>query len=216
MIDFNLKKPEKSSTIQIDSEFVKKSYDFVVNLLKEKLSANFKFHSIDHMREVLKYVEIIGNDYSFNEDDMNLLRVCAIFHDIGYLNVYKGHEEEGVSIAKKFLFENKINGSQIQIIANAILATKVPQNPKDIYSKILCDADLINLTYDNYFESAELLRQEWIKTGFAEMSEREFHENSVRFFKMHRFHTEYGKKVLNSKKKKVLQKIRKRLAEINE
>jgi putative nucleotidyltransferase with HDIG domain len=205
---------EISNTIQINSKFVKKSYDFVINLLKDNLSANFKFHSIDHMKEVLKYVEIIGGYYGFKEDDMNLLRVSAIFHDIGYLNAYIGHEEESVNIAKKFLVQNNISESQIQIIANAILATKVPQTPADIYSKILCDADLINLTYDNYFESAELLRQEWLKTGFAKMSEKEFHENSVRFFNMHNYHTEYGKKVLNSKKKKILYRIHKRLAEM--
>jgi len=208
--------PKISKTVQINSKFVEKSYDFVINLLKDKLSANFKFHSIDHMNEVLKYVEIIGGYNGFKEDDMNLLRVSAIFHDIGYLNAYKGHEEEGVDIAKKYLTKNKINESQINIICNAILSTKVPQKPKDIYSQILCDADLINLTYDNYFESAELLRQEWIKTGFAEMDEKAFHENSIRFFKKHNYHTDYGKNVLNSKKKKVLRRIKKRLSEIKE
>ena len=215
-MDYHSNCSVKLDVNRIDSEIVKKSYDFVVNLFENRLSSDFKFHSIAHTREVLKYVQILGKYKGFSEQKMNLLKVSAIFHDVGYINAYKGHEKEGVIIARKFLKKNKINEQQIQIIADAILSTKLPQKPKNLYSKILCDADLINLTYDDYFKNAELLRQEWIKTGFAEMSEKEFHENSVRFFKMHNYHTDYGRNVLDVKKKKVLQRIQKRLAKINE
>lgn len=215
MIDFNTKKSAKSNTVSIDAVIVKKSYDYVINLLKKELSANFTFHSIEHMKEVLKYVEIIGNYHGFKDDDMNILRVCAIFHDIGYVYVYKGHEEKGAESANKFLSQNNIDVTQIRIVIDAILATKVPQTPKDIYSKILCDADLINLTYDDYFESAELLRQEWLNTGFAIMDEKTFHHNSVQFFKQHRYHTTYGQKYLEPKKRMVLKRIKERINQLD-
>lgn len=199
--------------MEISEYTVQEAYDYVVHVLENHLSNKILFHSVNHMKEVLKYSEIIGKYMKLSKEELNIVKVCAIFHDCGYAYVYRGHEETGVDIATKFLAEQGVGNAPIQIVANAIFATKVPQNPVDVYGMILCDADLINLTYDNYFENAELMRQEWIMTGSAPMNELQFHKNSLNFFQNHHYHTPYGKTILTPKK----QKVRKRLlARINE
>ena len=85
---------------------------------------------------------------------------------------------------------------------------KVAQNPKDKLSEILCDADLMHLTYNNYFDLVEMMRMEWQFMGIAKMTIKEFHKNSVNFFNTHHYHSEYGRKVLEPKKEKNLNRIK--------
>jgi HD superfamily phosphodiesterase len=203
-----------SNKKKIDSDIINKAYNVTTDLLENQLPDTFRFHTVEHMKEVLKYVQIIGSYHHLNQDDMNILEISAIFHDIGYIKIYKGHEREGIKIARDFLEKEQVMESQIIKIEKAIMSTKVPQKPENLLSKILCDADLINLTYDHYFETAELMRQEWINTGFAKMNELEFHNNSLNFFKSHNFHTEYAQKYLQPKKKELRKRIQKRMLEI--
>ena len=90
----------------------------------------------------------------------------------------------------------------------AILSTKTPQNPKDQISRILCDADLMNMTFDDYFEQIDLMRKEWEKVWKAKLNSHEFHISSLEFFQSHEYHSKYGKKVLQPKKEQTEEKIR--------
>ena len=149
-----------------------------------------------------------------NQHDLNILSLCALFHDIGYVERYTGHEKASVLMAADYLNDKQIDSQLIKTISKAILATKVPQEPYDIYSRILCDADLMHLTYLNYFEQMELMRKEWILTGIRVLDEKEFHMNSVQFFHSHSYHTSYGKAILEPKKKSNLERIKKKITEL--
>lgn len=199
---------------EIDKNLIDEARVYVSNILDKDLPANCVWHTKDHTFDVLKNVELIGNYYNLNENDLNILRLAALFHDIGYVKRYKGHELESALIAMTFLQSNEINDSTIALITEAIKATKVPQQPNDLYSKILCDADLMNLTYENYFEQIEFMRQEWNLIGETSFTEKEFHINSLKFFDAHNFHTEYGKVFLERKKKANRKRIEKRIAEL--
>jgi predicted metal-dependent HD superfamily phosphohydrolase len=94
----------------------------------------------------------------------------------------------------------------------AILSTKTPQNPTDKISRILCDADLMNLTFDDYFEQIDLMRREWGKVGKAKLNSHEFYLSSLEFFQSHEYHSEYGRKVLQPKKENTERKIRNMVA----
>ena len=96
----------------------------------------------------------------------------------------------------------------IEQVKVAILSTKTPQTPEDKISRILCDADLMNLTFDDYFEQVDLMRQEWAKVGKANLNRKEFHMQSLKFFQTHKYHSQYGKKVLQPMKEKTELKIR--------
>ena len=52
--------------------------------------------------------------------------------------------------AQKFLPEYGYSKIQIEKISQLILATKVPQNPKNKLEKIICDADLDYLGREDF------------------------------------------------------------------
>lgn len=201
--------------VSIESSTVEEVKIFVSNILDTQLPKSRVFHTKIHTFDVLANVELIGKYYNFKEDDLNILRLCALFHDIGYIKIYVGHEVESVTITSDFLILKKINKTTIKKISTAILATKVPQSPKDIYSKILCDADLMHLTYDSYFENMKLMRQEWELSGIISLSEKEFYINSVQFFNSHKYHSEYGKLILQPKKERNLEIIKNKISKLN-
>ena len=192
---------------EINQHTVAKVKHFILKILGDQLSQNFVFHSIGHTLDVLKNVEIIGKYENLSEDEMNILRISALLHDVGYTKTYNGHEEESAVIAEKYLKNEGFDDRIIHKITSAILATKIPQNPMDKLSEILADADLMHLTYDNYFEQIDFMRQEWELMGIATMNEYEFHINSLKFFNAHHYHSEYGKIVLDPLKKNNLERI---------
>jgi HD superfamily phosphodiesterase len=197
---------------KINSDIVDEALSFVMSFLNEKLSPEFVFHSKDHTRDVLRKSMIIANESGFTEEERNILAISAIFHDTGYINNHKDHEKLSAEIAGEFLKSKEIEPSIINQIQGAIAATEVPQHPKDKISKALCDADLMHLSGEDYFEQMELLRKEWKLTGRDDLSQEEFHEQSVMFFNNHHYHTEYGKKVLTPLKHRNLGKIQARIS----
>jgi uncharacterized protein len=208
-------KSEMEIKRKINKQTVKSVFRFVEAYLAAELSPNFLFHSFNHTRAVTKHAESIAKNMNLNEDELNILRVSALFHDIGYVKTYDGHERVSAAMARQFLENEEIEPAQISKVVDAILSTKVPQQPKDLISKILCDADLMNLTYDNYFESAANLWLEWKKTGWLKLSEKEFHANSLRFFENHKFHTDYAIGKFEIKKKRNYKRIQEKIAELS-
>ena len=198
---------------KINQEIVKKVYDYVSDILDHQLPKDCLFHSKAHTMDVLKNVELIGNYVGLSEVEMNILRVSALFHDVGYIRTFKGHERESALIAKNFLQNENIDEGIIKQVVSAIKATKVPQNPKDKLSEILCDADLMHLTYNNYFDQIEMMRMEWQFMGVAKMTINEFNLNSVKFFNSHHYHSLYGNEVLQKKKDKTLKLIKERIVD---
>jgi len=193
---------------KIDALIVKEAREYVTSLLTNELSDKCLFHTISHTLDVVKNAEIIGNYCNLGKDDLNILRLSALFHDVGYVDAYDNHELFSAERARSFLQSKNVDEGIIHQVESAIHSTKTPQTPGDKISKMLCDADLMNLTFDDYFEQIDLMRKEWEKVGKAKLDQNEFHLQSLEFFQSHKYHSEYGKKVLQPKKEKTESKIR--------
>lgn len=196
---------------KINLHTIEKVEIFVSEILATQLSKNYIFHSKAHTLDVVKNVEIIGNYDNLEENDINILKISAFLHDVGYSKIYNGHEKESAVLAEKFLRKENIDESEIERVITTILATKVPQKPKDKLSEMLCDADLMHFTYDDYFEYMELLRGEWKRCSIANLNEKEFDKNTVSFFNSHTYFSKYGIEVLKPLKEKTLLKIKNRI-----
>jgi predicted metal-dependent HD superfamily phosphohydrolase len=191
---------------------VNEAKEYVSSILTNELSKKCLFHTINHTLDVLKNAEIIGKYCKLNEKDLQLLRMSALFHDLGYVDTYDEHEIYSARRARAYLELKAVDESTIKKVESAILSTRMPQNPQDTISEMLCDADLMNLTVDDYFEQVDLMRREWEKVGKAKMNSHEFHMNSLEFFKSHQYYSEYGRKILQPKKEKIERKIKNKVA----
>ena len=193
---------------KIDDKLVEEAKEDVTQLLTHELSEKCLFHTISHTLDVLKNAEIIGKYCKLHPDKLNVLRVAALFHDVGYVDSYNDHEVFSAKKARSFLQARQVDEQIISQIEKAILATKTPQNPQDKLSRILCDADLMNLTFDEYFEHLDLMRKEWEQVGKTKIDRQKFYISTLEFFRSHEYHSRYGKNILQPKKELTERKIK--------
>ena len=71
-----------------------------------------------------------------------MLRLGVLMHDIGFTVSSENHEEEGVKIAKSLMAKHNFSHEEIDLVSGLIMATKIPQRPKSLLQKIICDVDL--------------------------------------------------------------------------
>jgi predicted metal-dependent HD superfamily phosphohydrolase len=200
--------------VKVEYHLVKETEWYVTNLLEKKIPPAIIYHTIDHTRDVVTNCELIGGESGLTEDELNLAMISAWFHDVGYIAGPKNHEMLSASIAAEFLASHGADHLIIDEIKKCILATRIPQNPGNKVAAVVCDADLMLLTAEDYFEITEKMRQERINLSGETVTRESFHHNSVNFFQKHEFHTDYGKRILLPKKMRNLDRIRNEIARI--
>lgn len=194
-------------TRTINSELLKEIEQYSCDLILQESPEYLIYHTLEHTRQVVRNAEFIGKKEKLSEEDMHVLLAAAWFHDLGYTKKYVGHEAESVALAESFLKGREIDKKVRDRVSEAIVATIFPYQPKSKIAEVLCDADMMHLGGDNYFETAEKLRQEWANMGVKKLKKLEFEEESVLLFKKHTYFTKYGRSELAANKKNNLKLI---------
>jgi uncharacterized membrane-anchored protein YitT (DUF2179 family) len=161
----------------------------LLNKLQNEVPANLNYHDIQHTRDVLSACEELAATESISDRDLILLKTAAIYHDAGFLHAYIGHEEESCKMAIAMLPDFDYPPEAIQEICRMIRATRLPQEPLDKNSKILCDADLYYLGTSSYREKAENLFLEMMTAGIVK-SRGEWTEKQIHFLEEHKYFTQ--------------------------
>jgi uncharacterized protein len=189
-------------------EIVKHAEAFVRQFLEANLPPDRYFHNIDHAKDVVYAVNEIGTMCTLEKEDLIVLEVAAWFHDTGYCFTYRGHEISSIEIAEKFLGDELCNKAFITKVLNCIWSTRFPQEPESLLEQIICDADLFHFSKENYADYAHKLRNEWEAVLNKSFSDHDWNLMNMKLLITHRFHTIYGKQVLEDKKQKNIMKLR--------
>jgi predicted metal-dependent HD superfamily phosphohydrolase len=104
--------------------------DFVITFLNENLPAHLVYHNHEHTIYVTEKANEIGQHENCTADELRLLNAAALWHDTGFVTIYKGHEEVSCTLAQKHLPQFGFTPFEIELICNMIMATKIPQSPK--------------------------------------------------------------------------------------
>lgn len=168
-------------------------YDDAVSRILPGLPKELSYHNTDHIMDVLEQSQRIAHEEGIrNKEDLLLLKTAALYHDSGFLHAYSGHEEAGCEIVKKELPAFGMNGKQLEAICGMIIATKIPQSPKNKLEEIICDADLDYLGRPDFFKIADSLFAEMKQRGLVN-NERDWNQIQVRFLKAHHYFTPANK-----------------------
>ena len=142
----------KFSMETITKEILADAEVYVRNFLKENLSDSIVLHTVEHTEYVAEKSEWIGKNSNLSTDELNLVRICAWFHDTGYTGGMENHEVRSAQIAGEFLKSRNVDDKTISLIKKCILSTRIPQRPDGILSDVLCDADMAHLAEEDYFD----------------------------------------------------------------
>lgn len=166
--------------------------DYIANLLQTRIPANYYYHNYGHTLYVLEKVKEIGKQENCTARELELLAVAALWHDTGYINTYKGHEEESCVLARKYLAGYGFSADDILTICGMIMATKIPQSPQNKLEEIIADADLEYLSTSNAAVLAHNLFKE-LNALNPLLTEADWNKTEIDFLTAHTYFTGYCK-----------------------
>ena len=177
--------------------------------LEDFIVANFPphltYHNIHHIKDVVEHALLHGKNEQLDDHQLFLLKTAAWLHDIGYIWDEAHHEHRGTLFARQYLPGWGFNEEDIEQICGMIMATKIPQSPKNTMEQVICDADLDYLGRDDYFPVSKNYYLEL--NNSRTMSEAEWKELQVSFFATHEYFTRSAKKLRDKGKENNLARI---------
>ncbi|MFY7846460.1 Pycsar system effector family protein [uncultured Chryseobacterium sp.] len=191
---------------------LQKAKDYVETLFKDKLSSVYSYHNFIHTTFTVNKAEEILKNTQVSEEDQEKVVLALWFHDTGYIECAKNHEEAGVKIMKNFLQQENYPENYIEDVSKLILATKITYVPQNLLEKIVKDADCSHFASHDYNDISDALRKEWELTNVRCYSNDEWNAGNLDMLKnKHQFYTEYAKKEWQPLKEKNIKKIEKKL-----
>lgn len=196
---------------------LKKVEEYVLELFQQHDTSKLVYHSYRHTAEVVQSIATIANDMHLPDEDCLVLAIAGWFHDVGYLFIYKGHEDKSIELAKAFLQDVAFPPAQLQRVIGCIEATRLGTPPTNVLEQIIADADMAFGTTTQYFERSPLLRLEWEYCLDKHYEPLEWEELQEQFLSQLRFYTPYAQMQFSPivaqnflKQKEIVRKIRKK------
>ncbi len=149
------------------------------------LDARLSYHGKSHtLNDVLPAATLMSGQFGLKENDEILLKTAMLFHDVGYLIQSENNEAIGADMAQMGLPEYGYDEAQITVITELIMVTAMPQQPKTLMKKIICDADLDSLWRPDYLEVSKGLLKELNSLG-GNISDRNWWLRQEEFLQNH-------------------------------
>jgi predicted metal-dependent HD superfamily phosphohydrolase len=184
---------------------------WALDLLRTGLSPDLTYHNLWHTEhDVLPAAERLGRQSNLAPAELSLLRVGAAFHDLGFVQVYEGHEEVSARIAAEILPGYGFSAGDVERIQGMIMATRLPQSPRDQLEALMADADLDVLGRDDFFARNQALRQELLLRG-EQVSNSEWLQRQLNFLQEHTYFTAAARKLRQPTKLTNIARVREML-----
>lgn len=185
---------------------------YIFEELRRDLSPLLFYHGLHHTKDVLRMATAIGTGEGIRGRDMTLLKTAALYHDAGFLkNKHAGHEEEGCRIAQLELPRFGYLPSDLEVIEGMIMATKIPQSPRNLLEEIICDADLDYLGRSDFYPIGETLFKEL--QAYQLIGDFEsWNRLQVSFLSNHHFHTRTNRILRDPVKTQYLEELKELVA----
>ncbi|MDR1761514.1 MAG: hypothetical protein LBR55_03590, partial [Bacteroidales bacterium] len=143
---------EKVFSIYTNYEKFKENQHIFADIqVTNKHFIDYSYHNLFHVQDVVQHVEIIGKNEGVSNEELLILKLAALFHDIGFTQSYKNHEMHSIAIAQTILSNARYTPTQIEQVCQLIVATRMPQKPHNLLEQIMCDADLDYLGRNDYY-----------------------------------------------------------------
>jgi predicted metal-dependent HD superfamily phosphohydrolase len=152
---------------------------------------------------VISAIQRIISIESPPETEQEALFLAALFHDTGFSEGAKDHEERSIAIFRQFALQtNEISVETIAQVIRLISATKPGYTPIDWLEGAICDADFGHLGSEHYWDRSNRLRQEWLLTENQFQPEFQFIQAELNFMVAHKYYTPSARILFDEGKEK--------------
>lgn len=192
-------------------EIATKAQVFVENLFKNQNSEKLVYHTYSYTESVVKAAENLVAHLDLAKEESKVVLISAWFHTSGFISDYENEVEKSQEIAESFLKSENAPDSLIQQVKKALLSLKQGHEPETETEAILHDAILSPLSKKSYFKASQNLRKEKADIQETHYTDLEWYQAQLKYVIANNYITEYGKKVLEPGKEKVVKDIKKKM-----
>lgn len=147
------------------------------------------YHDAEHtLGSVLPAAERYAAAEGLDDVTRSLVSIAAAFHDTGMLDAYGGHEEISARFAESAMRPLGFADEEVARVRGMILATRLPQTPRDPAERVLADADLDILGRPDFLDVNRRLRDELARKG-TRVADVEWYLQQADFLRHHRYFT---------------------------
>lgn len=175
----------------------------VKEIYREPLPQNIHYHKWSHIVQVEEAVLTIAQGECVDGVDLIRLRSGVYVHDLGNLISRENHEQRGVKLAYQFLPLFGADAEDLTVVDGLVMATAIPQSPTNLLERIMCDADLSLMGYENWFETIDGYRKE---LGIESLEE--WYVGQVNFLGSHKWFTQTAARKYDGQKQKNLERVK--------
>lgn len=196
------------------TDLLSKVEDFARDFFIRHPDDRFTYHNISHTEKVVEAAIEIANHFQLDEQEFFIVVSAAWFHDLGYLVRPEAHEQEGAELLSHFLLEKEVDPSVAAQAAACVLATRLPQQPRTLAERIVCDADLYHLGTDDFRENNKQLRREKSLLQGTKVDGRKWRASTIDLLTSHHYWTDYCRLTLEEGETRNLKQLRARESKV--
>jgi adenylate cyclase len=208
--DFSLQQkgliPNKQFSIRFGLIQFMDLQELILDKLEKELPKSLFYHNVKHTVDVVTQAELIGLGEGVSDEELLLLKTAGLFHDAGHTIGYDNHEYNSTVIAREILPNYYYTQSQIELICELIMATKLPPKPTNKLEEIICDADL------DYLGRSDMIPVS--NTLFMELKEQnkigdmnEWNRLQIKFISGHQYFTYTARNLREVNKQMQIERI---------
>ncbi len=181
--------------------------------LKNELAPFLTYHNLWHTRdEVLPQAVRLARMMGVSGRDVEVVELGAVIHDIGFVVTTDEHERAGAEIAGKVLPRFGLSGAEVEAVQSMILATKLPQSPRNLLEEIVADADLDSLGREDFTSRSLALRAELEARGMPS-SDEEWYARQLQFLQSHHYFTSAAQRLRGEGERRNIDAVRRLLTD---
>lgn len=187
---------------------------YALKRLQTELPVTYTYHNLIHTRDdVLPAAVHLAMLSGCTPTQIELVRVAAAFHDLGFVEVRRQHELAGARLAAEVLPRFGFTPRAVEQIMGMIVATRLPQCPQTLMERILADADLDVLGREDFLERNAALHKE-VNHHDGETEEVEWYQSQLAFLERHTYFTNAARSLRGAGEQANLQQLRHKLASV--
>lgn len=182
-------------------ELLQKVEDQVTIFYRDHTDERLFYHNLSLTREVLGTVKRIADHYHLDDRSFFIVSAAAGFLYTGhYITGNNSPEEKSAEQASIFLQLLGVENADIDEVRSCIIATHVPEDPKSIPEKILCDADAYYLGTTAFYKKIKALKKEKDALAGTKLEGMAWRSAVISELENHIFHTDYCQLLLSKTK----------------
>lgn len=181
---------------------------YAVARLTRELSPTLYYHDVAHTcHDVLPAVTQLAALESVCAGELLLLQTAALYHDIGHIVQYEGHEAVSIRIAADVLPDCGYAPEQVATVVDLIAVTQLDHQPATLLERIMKDADLDVLGRPDFFRKNASLLKELRVHSQLNVSSLEWYCEQFMFLHQHRYFTDAAHRLRNEQKQQNIMKM---------